>query len=418
MYFGENWISVDPKVDYKKTLDRIQTAVDGYPGLFRDVLTYLKERIREVLTGSSEAIVIRIYGHDLDTLHDTAVKVKKALEGTEGLIDLHVELHKNIPQIQVKVDLEKARKYGLKPGDVRRAAGVLIAGEEVGDIFYGSKAYDVQVWSVPKVRHSLTSLRNMELDTPNGGHVVLSEIADVSIRPTPNVIEHENLKRRIKVSGNVRGRDLGSVAREVEERVKKVKFPTGYYPQFVGEYQERQAAQNRMMLYSIIAAIGIFVLLYTSFRSARLATLAFLTLPSALVGGVLAAYMGGGIISLGSLVGFLTVFGVAARNSILMINHFQHLEQNEGMTFGPELVMRGARERLAPILMTATTTGLALVPLVITGDIPGQEIELPMAVVILGGLLTSTLLNLFVIPVLYLRFGGGDQFEVMRGQVA
>jgi CzcA family heavy metal efflux pump len=284
MYFGENWISVDPKVDYKKTLDRIQTAVDGYPGLFRDVLTYLKERIREVLTGSSEAIVIRIYGHDLGTLHDTAVKVKKALEGTEGLIDLHVELHKNIPQIQVKVDLEKARKYGLKPGDVRRAAGVLIAGEEVGDIFYGSKAYDVQVWSVPKVRHSLTSLRNMELDTPNGGHVTLSEIADVSIRPTPNVIEHENLKRRIKVSGNVRGRDLGSVAREVEERVKKVKFPTGYYPQFVGEYQERQAAQNRMMLYSILAAIGIFVLLYTSFRSARLATLAFLTLPSALVG--------------------------------------------------------------------------------------------------------------------------------------
>jgi len=418
MYFGENWISVDPKVDYKKTLDRIQTAVDGYPGLFRDVLTYLKERIREVLTGSSEAIVIRIYGHDLDKLHDTAVKVKKALEGTKGLIDLHVELHKNIPQIQVKVDLEKAKKYGIKPGDVRRAAGVLIAGEEVGDIFRGGKAYDVQVWSTPKIRNSLSSLRSLLLDTPNGGHVSISEVADIRIKPTPNVIEHENLKRRIKVSGNVRGRDLGSVAREVESRLKKVEFPTGYYPQLVGEYTERQAVQSRMLLYSIIAAFGIFVLLYTSFRSARLATLAFLTLPSALVGGVLAAYMGSGIISLGSLVGFLTIFGVAARNSIMMINHFQHLEQHEGMTFGPELVMRGARERLAPILMTATTTGLALVPLVIAGDIPGHEIELPMAIVILGGLVTSTLLNLFIIPALYLRFGGGDRIDVMRGQFA
>ncbi len=237
----------------------------------------------------------------------------------------------------------------------------------------------------------------------------MTDVADVQIRPTPNVIEHEGMKRRITVSANVRDRDLGSVASEVEAKLEAFAFPEGYYSEMAGEYVERRAAQKRLMTYSIIAAIGIFVLLHTSFKSARLATLLFLTLPSALVGGVLAAYLGSGIISLGSLVGFLTVFGIAARNGIMMINHFQHLEHQEGMAFGPELVLRGAKERLAPILMTATTTGLALVPLVIAGNIPGQEIELPMAIVILGGLVTSTLLNLFVVPPLYLRFAANDK---------
>jgi len=382
------------------------------------VLTYLKERIREVLTGSSEAIVIRIYGHDLDVLDDTADKVKKSLEGIEGLIDLHVELHKNIPQIQVKVDLAKAQKHGIKPGDVRRASGILIAGEEVGDIFRGGKAYDVQVWSTPETRHSPTSLRELLIDTPSGGQVRLSDVADVRIRPTPNAIEHEQLKRRITVSANVRGRDLGSAVGDVERRLKEVQFPRGYYPELVGEYAERQAVQQRMIIFAVIAALGVFVLLYTSFGNGRLATLVFLTLPSALVGGVLAAWLGSGIISLGSLVGFLTVFGIAARNGIMMINHFQHLEEHEGETFGPVLVMRGARERLAPILMTAITTGLALVPLVIAGDIPGQEIELPMAIVILGGLVTSTLLNLFIVPSLYLRFGSSRKPAVSSPQYA
>ena len=184
-----------------------------------------------------------------------------------------------------------------------------------------------------------------------------------------------------------------------------VYFPTEYYPEIIGEYAERQAVANKLMIFAILALIGIFFLLLTSFKSVKLATLSFLLLPSALVGGVLAAYLGDGVISLGSLVGFLTVLGIAARNGILMINHFQHLERFEGETFGPKLVLRGAQERLAPILMTASTTGLALIPLVIAGNIPGHEIELPMAIVILGGLVTSTLLNLFIIPPLYLKFG-------------
>jgi CzcA family heavy metal efflux pump len=404
MYFGENWISVDPSVDYDTTVNEIQATVDGYPGLFRDVLTYLKERIREVLTGTSEAIVIRLYGEDLHTLYAKGSEVREALEGIPGVIDLHVELQGEIPQIEVEVDLQKARKYGLKPGDVRRAASTLISGEEVGDIHIGNRTYDVQVWSIPESRNSLTDIRELQLDTANGEKVALHEVADVRIAPTPNVIKHEALKRKIDVGANVKGRDLGAVYADVEKALATVSFPQGYYPEMLGEYTERQKAQSRLLICSVIAVMVIFFLLQTSFQSWRLATIAFLCLPAALVGGVLAAYAGDGIISLGSLVGFLTILGISARNGILMISHFQHLEKEEGETFGPELVLRGARERLAPILMTATTTGLAIIPLVIAGQIPGNEIEHPMAIVIVGGLVTATLLNLFVVPSLYLRW--------------
>jgi CzcA family heavy metal efflux pump len=405
VHFGENWISVDPAVDYDQTLAKIQTAVDGYPGLYRDVQTYLKERIREVLTGSSEAIVVRLYGRDLDVLRSKAGEVRQALAGIEGIVDLHIELQENIPQIEIKVDLAKAQSHGVKPGDVRRAATTLVASEEVGDIHVAHRTWDVNVWSVPEARNSLVDIRELLIDTPDGGHVQLQDVADVRIQPTPNTIQHENLKRRLDVRANVRGRDLGSVVADVEGRLKTVAFPLETFPEVVGEYRERQAAQRTMVVFSVVAAVGIFILLFTAFKSGRLATLSFLTLPSAVVGGVLAAYFGDGVISLGSLVGFLTVLGIAARNGIMMINHFQHLEHYEGEVFGPGLVLRGARERLSPILMTTLATALALVPLVAAGSIPGHEIEHPLAVVVLGGLVTSTLLNLFVVPSLYLRFG-------------
>lgn len=405
MYFAEHWVSVDPKVDYDKTLAEIQRTVDGYPGIYRDVQTYLKERIREVLTGTSEAIVVRIYGRELDLLEDKAQEVKNALAAIPGIIDLHMSFQEKIPQIEVKVDLEKAKRYGIKPGDVRRAATTLVAGEEVGDVHIGNRTYDVNVWSVPAARNNLTDIKELLIDTPTGDHVQLQDVADVSVKPTPNVVQRESLKRRIDVGGNVRGRDLGEVYADVQTALAGIDFPAEYYPELLGEYTERQKVREKILIFSLISALVIFLLLHTSFKSARLATLSFLLLPSALVGGALAAYLGDGIISLGSMVGFLTVLGISARNGILMINHFQHLEDFEGMKFGPDLILRGAQERLAPILMTATTTGLALIPLVIAGAIPGNEIEHPMAIVILGGLVTSTLLNLFVVPSLYLRFG-------------
>jgi len=409
IYFTENWISVDPSVDYDKTLASVQETVDGYPGLVRDVQTYLKERIREVLTGSSDTVVIRIYGQDLEVLREKAVEVLAALEGIDGIADLKKELHMETPQVEIEVDLAKAQKYGLKPGDVRRAAAFLLQGEEVGDIFIGGKTYDVNVWSTPETRHSLSDIQNLMIDTPDGGRVRLADVADIHIVPVPNVIEREGQSRKIDVSANVKGRDLGSVADDVEETLNKIEFPLGYHFEIKGEFAERQAAQRNLLTAGAIAVIAIFFLLYTSFGTWRPTFLTFFTLPWALVGGVLTAYLTGGILSLGSLVGLLTILGIATRNGIMMISHFQHLEEEEGVPFGPELVLRGARERIAPIMMTALTTGLALVPLVIAGNIPGQEIEYPMAIVILGGLITSTLLNLLVVPTLYLRFGKSRQ---------
>jgi CzcA family heavy metal efflux pump len=407
MNFAENWISVDPNADYDDTLAAVHETVDGYPGLYRDVQTYLKERIREVLAGSSNAVVIRIYGEDLEELRSIAAEINLILGDIDGVVEEHVELQANIPQLDIQVDLQKAAAYGLKPGDVRRDAGTYIASFETGDLWTHGRIYDIRVIGEEELRHSVSSVENLMIDTPDGGQVRLGDIASVQIASTPNEIRHENLARRIDVSANVQGRDLGSVVGELEERLEDIEFPLGYHAELLGEYQERQAADARLMYFSIAAAVGIFLLLQISFNSFRLGLLSFLTLPSALVGGALAAYLGDGVISLGSLVGFLTVLGIAARNGIMMITHFQHLEREEGMEFGPELVLRGARERLSPILMTALATGLALVPLVWAGSIPGHEIEHPMAVVILGGLVTSTLLNLFLVPSLYLRFGKG-----------
>jgi Cu/Ag efflux pump CusA len=305
----------------------------------------------------------------------------------------------------VRVRLPAARRYGLKPGDVRRAAGTLLGSEEVGDIFRGGKIYGVAVWSTPHTRRNLADVRALPIDTPGHGQVALRTVAAVDVRPTPNVIKRENASRYIDVDANVSGRDLGSVTRDVKQRLAESKLPLGYHATLMGEAAERQSAQSRLLLYALVGAVAIFLLLQAAFGSWRLATLLFATLPMALVGGLLAAYAGVGVISLGALIGFYTVLGIAARNGIMMIAHFQHLERHEGEPFGPALVVRGAQERLAPILMTACATALAVLPLVIGGDKPGQEIEHPMAIVILGGTVTSTLLNLCVLPVLYLRFG-------------
>jgi len=406
--FGENWVSVDPHANYDKTVARIEDVVNSYPGMFRNVETYLNERIEEVLTGASYPVVVRIFGQDLGALQQTAKDVQRRLSRVKGVADANVELQEDVPQVQVSVDLAAAQRYGVKPGDVRRDAATLVAGEEVGDLFRLGKAYDLQVWSPPSIRHSVTDISSLPIDTPGGGHIRLADVADVRVAPTPNVVHREQAARSIDVGLDVKGRDLGSVVADVKQNLDQVKFPLQYHAEVLGEYAERQSTQRRLLGFAVAAAIGVLLLLWAAFRNFRMACISYFALPCALVGGVIAAYVyGDGIISLGALVGFFTILGIAARNGIMLINHYQHLEREEGEPFGPGLILRGARERLAPILMTALATGLALIPLVISGTIPGHEIEYPMAVVILGGLVTSTLLNLFVVPSLYLRFAKG-----------
>jgi CzcA family heavy metal efflux pump len=403
--FTELWISLDPSVDYEATVGRIQSIVDGYPGLYRDLLTYLRERIKEVLTGASATIVVRVYGPDLERLQQQAQAVRSAIAGVEGVADLAVQAQVLVPKVDVRFDPERAAAVGLTPGEVRRAAATLVQGTKVGEVYQDQQLFDVVVWGAPEVRQNLDAIRALQVPVQNGGLVPLASVSHVEITATPNEITRENGSRRIDVTSNVRGRDLGAVARDIRARLAGMSFPQAYYAEILGEYAERQASSTRLRLLGITAVVAIFLILFADFGSARVALMVFLTLPFALVGAIVAAFLTGGALSLGSLVGLVTVIGISARNGIMLVSHYRHLEINEGVPFGRELVMRGAEERLAPILMTALATGLALLPIVFGGTRAGYEIEHPLAVVILGGLFTSTLLNLFIVPALYLRFG-------------
>jgi len=407
--FTELWISVDPDVDYKSTVAQIQEVVDGYPGLYRDVLTYLRERIKEVLTGASATIVVRVYGPDLTVLEKKAKEIYEVIANVDGVADLKVQPQTLVPQIEVKFRPEAASQFGLVPGNVRRAVTTLIKGTKVGEIYEEQKIFDVVVWGIPEVRHEIGAVQALMIDVPTGGQVPLGEVADVYIAPTPNEITREASSRRIDVTCNVRGRDLGSVAREIERLVKDITFESGYHPEILGEYAEREQSRNRLFWLAVLSLIGIFLLLYADFVSVRLAILMLLSIPFALTGCIISVLISGGSLSLGSMIGFVTVLGIAARNSIMLISHYRHLETEEAMPFNKELIVRGATERLSPILMTALTTALALLPIVIGGNRPGQEIEHPMAIVILGGLFTSTALNLLFLPTLYWKFGKKNQ---------
>ncbi|MEW5956926.1 MAG: efflux RND transporter permease subunit [Chloroflexota bacterium] len=401
---GELWVSLDPAADYDPTVAAIREVIAGYPGLFRQVQTYQPVRTGEALTRPDHDLVVRVYGPELGLLRDKAQEVRLAIVEVSGIVEARADLQPEEPQVEIEVDLAAAEAHGIKPGDVRRQATTLLSGLQVGNLFEEQKVFEVVVWGVPEIRDSLTDIRELLIETPSGT-VPLAELAEVRIVPTPISIKRDAVSRFVDVFVNVRGRDLGSVAAAIESRLQAVEFPYEFHAEVLGASPERQAAQQRMLGMVAAAVIGIFLLLQAAYGSWRLAFVAILTLPMALAGGLLAALIGGGMLSLGSLFGFLTVLGIAVRNGIVMTSHWQHLEQHEGETFGPELVMRGAGERLGPILMAALTTGLALLPMVIAGNIAGTELIHPMAVVILGGLVTSTVLTLFILPALYLRFG-------------
>ena len=300
---------------------------------------------------------------------------------------------------------EQAQIAGVTPARVRETVATLLRGTKVGEIYDEQKIFDVVVWSAPAVRSDLFAIKRLPIDTRAGGYVPLEAVADIALAPTPNEITREGGSRRVDVTCNVRGRDLGAVARDIKTALAGVQFDVGYHPEVLGEYAAREESRNRLMALGALSMFGILLILHIDFGSMRLVALVALTLPFALIGGVAAAFLSGGVLSLGSLVGFVTVLGIAARNGIMLVSHYRHLQDVEGVPFGKELVLRGAEERLAPILMTALVTALALVPIVVGGSRSGQEVEHPMAVVIVGGLFTSTLLNLFLLPAIFLRYG-------------
>ncbi len=403
--FAELWISVDPKVDLAQATANVQRVVDGYPGLQRDVQTYLHERMKEALSGGSGSLVVRIQGHDLAALREEAAVVAREMGTVNGATNIKVEQQVLVPQIGIRLSPNALRIAGISAADVQQHLRTMLQGTRVGEIAEGGMLKEVVVVGDPKLRTDVSTLRNMVMVSPGGTETRLGDIAVVAIEPAPNVVQHEAGQRRIDVSCDAGGKDLGVVARKIQEKLVSVSMVSGHHAELVGEYAARSDARRRLLALSAVALLGIFLVLHTEFRTVRLTLLVFATLPLALVGGVVAVAMTGGIISLGALVGFVTVLGIAARNGVMLVSHFLHLEREEGVLFSKELVLRGVSERLAPITMTALATGLALVPLIAGGSRPGAELEWPMAVVILGGLVSSTLMNVFAVPCAYLLLG-------------
>ncbi len=310
------------------------------------------------------------------------------------------------PTIEIEVDLDKARQYNIKPGDVRRTAATLLAGIEVGSIFEGQKIFDVVVWGVPDVRSSIESVKNLLVDIPASNRTVrIGDVADVREVPNPAVIKREKISRYLDVSFTYTSGNTVVLNDDINGSLKKVSFPLEYHAELVGEFEKIKTEEARVLSVVIAVLILIFLLLQAAFWSWRMAIVAFTGLLLALSGGMVGVVLSGGNFSLGALVGFLAVLGIAAQNGILLIKHFKLLEMQYGLAFGPELVKQGVQDRLGPILMTSIITLVAFLPFTILGNIPGLEVVFPMSLVVIGGLITTMLLNLFVLPGLYLKFG-------------
>jgi Cu/Ag efflux pump CusA len=409
---AEVWVGIDPKANYDSTIAAVRKIANGYPGFQNKVQTYLQEATSGVLAKPQDSLTLRVYGQEYEVLQSQAEKIKQALTGIGGIVDAKVKLPVDESTVEINVDIAKAQQYGIKPGDVRRAAAIMLSGLQVGSLFEEQKVFDVVVWSTPETRSSVSDIRELLIDTPGGGHVRLGDVAEVSLRQVPSLIEHQAVSRFLDINVKVSGRSLASVASDINRTVQGIAFPLEYHAEVVGKFAEQRALQERVLASAIMAVLGMFLILQAAFGNWRLATITFITLPATIVGGLLAAFLSRGFLSLGTLIGLLVILGIATRNSIILISHYRVLEDQEGEPFGLGLILRGSRERVAPTLMTALTTGLVLLPFVLFGNIPGLEIVYPMAIAILGGLVTSTLFNLLALPGLYLRFGASREADL------
>ena len=403
--FTELWVSIDPNVDYEQTVSAIQKTMQGYSGIFTDVQTYLKERSKEVLSGTSSSIVVRLFGPDLAVLREQAEAIKQSMQSVEGIADLKVEPQVLIPQIEIRLKQDAAQRYGINTSDIRKVTSTVLKGTKVGEIYESQQKVDVVVIGSNESKLDLHAIQQLPIDSAFGPQLRVKDVADVYIVGMPNEIKREAVSRRIDIVANTKNRDLGSVAAEVETIVSAMNFPSGYYPQFLGEFTAQKAANQKLIGYSALMLLAIVIIVFIDFKSYRHTGIFLVTLPFALIGGVVGVFLSGGTLSLGSIVGFIAVLGIAARNGILLISHYRHLMLNEGFQHGVDLIKRGSQERLEPILMTALAASLALLPIIIKGPISGYEIEFPLAVVVVSGLITSTVLNLILLPSIFLRFG-------------
>ena len=417
---GEVWVSVDSGADYDKTMASIREVVDRTRGVDHQVVTASSQTISDVgalnegdnpnsgsglnvLTGSDKPVVVRVYGQDPNTLRTEATKVRDMVANVDGVVDPRIELPAAQPTLQIEADLEKGRALGVKPGDIRRAAGTLLHGIQVGSVFQDQKVFQVVVQGVPSTRESVAAVRNLLIDRPGGGHVRMSQVADVRVAPTPAVIQREAVSRHVDIEAGVDGRSADDVAADIEDGLADTRFPLEYHAQVLTDSTGEEIGAMKIAAFAIGCAIAILLLLQAAFRSWRLAALAFASLPVALTGGAVAALIDGADVTLGAGAAFLALFAIAARNGVLLIRHLQELERRDGVAFGLELVRRGAGERLTAILASSAVLAIVALTVVVMGERPGLEVLHPMAVVLLGGLITTTFVSLFVLPALYTR---------------
>ncbi len=411
---GEMHVELKPTAgeDQEKVQDAIRDVLAKFPGIQTEVLTFLGDRIGETISGETAQVVVNVFGDDLDVLDEKADEVAAALNKVPGAADVQVSAPPGAPRVMVRLRPERLTQFGFRPLEVLEAVRTAYQGDVVAQTYEGEKVFEVVVILDPSARQQPEAIGDLLISNAQGGQMSLKQLADVFLTTGRYAILHDGARRRQTITCNPAGRDVASFVADAQKQIAaQVKFPAGVYAEFSGAAQEQKQAQAELLLHSLAATAGIILLLAIVFRKASHLLLVLANLPFALVGGVLAIFLvgffgeGRGSLSLGTLVGFVTLFGITMRNSIMMISHYEHLVNEEKLPWGMETALRGATERLIPILMTALVTALGLLPLALGSGEAGREIEGPMAIVILGGLVTSTALNLLVLPVLALRYG-------------
>jgi CzcA family heavy metal efflux pump len=415
-----NFMEMDIQLRYgrrdpEELIHAIREDLEKIPGVGINLGQFIAHRLDEVLSGVRAQIAIKIYGTDLDQLLDKGKQVEGILAGIRGIRDLQLEQQIRVPEVRIKVNRDRAGRLGLNAGDVLETAQIAFNGEHISQVIEGQKSFDLFLWFDEASRRDTQAMRGVLIDGHNGTKVPLSQVAEVGIENRPYFINRERVQRRIVVQANVADRDLGSVISEAQEKIAgQVKLPSGYFVEYGGQFESQQEATRILLSYGAVAIVVIFLLLYKAFNSARASFLIMANLPLALIGGIVAIFLTGGIMSVPSLIGLISVFGIAARNGIILVTHYHNLRV-EGLS-RDKVVIEGSKERLAPVLMTAAAAAFGLLPLLF-GDLAGKELERPMAQVILGGLFTSTFLNMIVVPALYLKYGW-ERDEVFVKQLA
>lgn len=365
----------------------------------------ISHRIEHLLSGVQAQIALKLYGDDLTELRSTAGRIQGLIQNVTGVTDLQIERQTMIPQLSIRVRREALQRFGLHAGKVAEDLEIFYNGKVTGKIYDGQKSFDILLRTTNRERSNIQAIRNTQISTPDGQLIPLYQIADVELTTTVNQVMHENTQRRMVISANVQGRDLGSTVAEIKEKISKLQMPTGFFVVYSGLIESQESATSLIGFLALFSLVGIFLVLYSHFKSSRLTLQIMLNVPLALIGSVVAVMLTGGTFSVATLVGFITLTGIASRNGIMMISHYIHLVEHEGEVFGKAMIIRGSLERLVPVLMTALVAALALIPLTLDPQAAGKEILYPVATVILGGLISSTLLDIIVTPVVFYTFG-------------